>query len=191
MTLGDTGPFVRRCPVMESSNDDDAGYGTLAREAEPVRRWLTGFFRRRIRDDDVDDLVQDVFARIVTRDDTTPIGNLAGYVLRTAVNVLTDRARRQKTRGAHLHVVLDTDRHGAGTPDPERIMSGREELHAATAALLSLPERTRTIFILRRLEGCRLTEIAAQLGISVSAVEKHMVRAINHLSTEMEKRNVA
>lgn len=192
MTLGGADPFVRRCCTMESGDEDQFRHDALAREAEPVRRWLTGYFRRRVRDgEDVEDLVQDVFARIVARDSTTAVGNLAGYVLRTATSVLTDRARRRMSRPSHLHVVLDTDRHGDDDFDPERILSGKEDLHAATAALLSLPERTRTIFVLRRLEGCRLSDIARQLGISVSAVEKHMVRAINHLGSEMEKRDAS
>jgi RNA polymerase sigma-70 factor (ECF subfamily) len=55
--------------------------------------------------------------------------------------------------------------------------------------LLRMPERTRTVFILRRLEGQRFQDIAVHLGISVSAVEKHMVRAIQQLSLEMEKRS--
>jgi RNA polymerase sigma-70 factor (ECF subfamily) len=66
-------------------------------------------------------------------------------------------------------------------------VGARQELHAATLALLRLPERTRTVFILRRLEGMRFHEIASHLGISVSAVEKHMVRAIHQLSVELEK----
>jgi len=43
-------------------------------------------------------------------------------------------------------------------------------LARATAVLLELPERTRVIFVLRRLEGMRYLDIAARLGISVSAV---------------------
>jgi RNA polymerase sigma-70 factor (ECF subfamily) len=78
--------------------------------------------------------------------------------------------------------------HASEEIDPERVLCGKEELRAATTALLSLPERTRTVFILRRLEGYRYRDIAAHLGISVSAVEKHMVRAIHHLSSELEAR---
>ncbi len=177
---------------MEPQEGDEANRATLAQEAEPVRRWLSGFFRNRVRDDnDVEDLVQDVFARIVARDSTEPVGHLGGYVLRTARSVLADRARRRATRHADLHVELDADRHGDVEIDPERVLSGKEDLHAATAALLSLPERTRTIFVLRRLEGYRHADIARQLGISVSAVEKHMVRAIQHLGAEMEKRDAS
>jgi RNA polymerase sigma-70 factor (ECF subfamily) len=44
-----------------------------------------------------------------------------------------------------------------------------------------MPERTRTIFLLKRLDGLRHKAIATQLGISISAVEKHIVRAMEHL----------
>jgi RNA polymerase sigma-70 factor (ECF subfamily) len=62
------------------------------------------------------------------------------------------------------------------------ILEARQSLQTAVAALQALPERTRTIFVLRRLEGHAYRDIADQLGISVSAVEKHMVRAVQHLA---------
>ena len=173
---------------MEERGRDQATHAALAQEAKPVRRWLTGYFRRRVRDDhEVDDLVQEVFVRIVGRNSEAPVGHLGGYVARTAASVLADRARRRSVRQADLHVEFDPDYHGDEEIDPERVLSGKEELHAATAALLSLPERTRSVFVLRRLEGWRHADIARHLGISVSAVEKHMVRAIRHLGTEMER----
>jgi RNA polymerase sigma factor (sigma-70 family) len=163
---------------------------TLAAEAGPVRSWLTRYFSRRVRNyADIEDLVQDVFARMVIRDSPEPIEHLGGYILKTASSVLADRARLWSSHGAGFHVAFDAEVHGEEELDPQRVLVGKEDLHAATAALLSLPERTRTVFILRRLEGQRFRDIAAHLGISVSAVEKHMVRAINHLSVEMEKRH--
>jgi RNA polymerase sigma-70 factor (ECF subfamily) len=162
----------------------------LAREAGPMRRWLLAYFRRRVRDDaDLEDMVQDVFARIAARDSTEPVDHLGGYVMRTAASVMTDRARRRATHMASAHVAFDPDLHGDVETDPESVLSMKEDLHAATAALLSLPERTRAVFVLRRLEGRRHRDIAVRLGISVSAVEKHMVRAIAHLATELEKRH--
>ena len=149
-----------------------------------------GYFGRRIRDrSDLEDMVQDVFARIAARDSDTPVENLGAYVMRTASSVLVDRARRRAARRGGMHVAFDSERHGAGEPDPERMLSAKEELNAATAALLALPERTRAVFVLRRLQGLRHREIADRLGISVSAVEKHMVRAVDHLGQEMGKRH--
>ena len=144
---------------------------------------LTGYFRRRVRQqDDVVDLVQEVFLRISTRGAVDDIDNLKGYVFQVAASVLTDRQRRRTVRHEDSHVELDPERMGETEIGPDRILAGREALTAAVAALDSMPERTRTIFVLRRLEGMRYLEIAGRLGLSVSAVEKHMVRAVEHLA---------
>jgi RNA polymerase sigma-70 factor (ECF subfamily) len=44
--------------------------------------------------------------------------------------------------------------------------------------LQSLSFRTQQIFIMHRLEGHSCTQVAAHFGISVSAVEKHIARAV-------------
>jgi RNA polymerase sigma factor (sigma-70 family) len=161
----------------------------LAHDHGPIRRWLTNYFRRRVSNAaDVEDMVQEVFVRLVSRNSTASVEHLGGYIVKTAASVIADSARRRTSRMGAFHVPLDEDHHGDEDIHPERVLVGKEDLHAATAALLSLPERTRAVFIMRRLEGCRHADIARQLGISVSAVEKHMVRAIEHVSLEMEKR---
>src|SRR5262249_22702695 len=86
---------------------------TLAQEVGPVRSWLTRWFRRRIHNDaEVEDMVQDVFTRMVARDSTEPVEHLGGYVLKTASSVLADRARRRSSQGAGLHVAFDSELHG-------------------------------------------------------------------------------
>jgi RNA polymerase sigma-70 factor (ECF subfamily) len=123
----------------------------------------------------------------VARNDPRPVDNLGGYVFQTAASVLADRGRRRSSRQADAHEQLDPEHHGDDEPDPERVLSGKQSLRAATAALLSLPERTRTIFVLHRLEGYKHREIAEQLGISVSAVEKQIIRAVQHLAKSLGK----
>lgn len=136
-------------------------------------------------------MVQDVFVRIVSRNSTEPIEHLGGYVMQTASSVLADRLRWRRSHRADLHIAFDPDQHADEDFDPERVLRGKEDLNAAIAALLSLPERTRTVFILRRLEGCKHRDIASRLGISVSAVEKHMVKAITHLMNMTDDRRAS
>jgi RNA polymerase sigma factor (sigma-70 family) len=177
---------------MEEHDTGPTQGSTLAVEAAPMRCWLTRYFRRRIRNEaEVEDMVQEVFARIVARDSEEPVEHLGGYVLKIASSVLIDQFRRRSSKESVLHVAFDSELHGEDEIDPERVLGGRQDLRAVTEALLCLPERTRTVFILRRLEGRKHREIARQLGISVSAVEKHMLRAIEHLSQALEKRRAS
>jgi len=155
----------------------------IADQAGPLRQSLARYFRNRVPDpSEVDDLVQEVFARIVARDSEEPIEHLGGFVFGIAAHVLADRARRRFARKAEAHVEFDPDRHADEEVDPHRVLAGKEELRGAIEALLALPLRTRRIFVLHRLEGRTSRQVAEQLGISVSAVEKHMVRAMKHLS---------
>ena len=172
-------------------NDDGPGPDqALAREARPLRQWLLRYFRKRVGDAaDVEDMVQEVFARVAARESPAPIDHLGGYLLQTAASVVADQARRRSARQAEAHVPFDPELHAEQDIDPERLLNGREDLRRATAALLSLPERTRTIFILHRLEGYKHKDIASQLGISVSAVEKQIVRAVQHLTRHARRQH--
>lgn len=139
------------------------------------------FGRRYSNAGEIEDMVQEVFFRLIRRGGVADLENLQAYVFETASSVLKDRLRRLRTHHENAHEAFDPDVHGDVDFSPEDVLLDRERLARATAALLELPERTRVIFMLRRMEGMRFRDIGARLGISVSAVEKHMQRAITHM----------
>jgi RNA polymerase sigma factor (sigma-70 family) len=150
---------------------------------------LRRYFARRVRDDsEAEDLVQEVFERLAKRDEPVEGERVGGYVFETANSVFTDRLRRRRSRRADVHEQFDEQVHGETVASPEQLILERERVARATEALLELPERTRVIFVLRRLEGMPYLSIAAQLEISVSAVEKHIERAVRHLAERMDPR---
>jgi len=154
---------------------------------EAFRAPLTRYFARRVRNAaDVEDMVQEVFERLIKRGDIGSVEMVGAYVFETASTVFTDRFRRRSVRHADEHDEFDDNLHGDVYFSTERVVIGRERLASATTALLELPERTRQIFVLRRLEGMSYLDIEARLGISVSAIEKHMQRAIAHLTSRLE-----
>jgi len=69
---------------------------------------------------------------------------------------------------------------------PERVLSNQQQLATIVTALGELAERTRDIFVLCRLENMKHAQIAELLGISVSAVEKHLSKALAHLARRMD-----
>ncbi len=150
--------------------------------ATRYRSSLLRYFERRVGDRvEAEDLVQDVFVRLTQRGNLGTIEHLTGYVFEAAASVLRDRERRRRSRSADVHDAYDVDRHGGVDFAPDRVLGGQQRLRQASAALLELPERTRDVFVLRRIEGMRYQDVAARLGISVSAAEKHMQRAVAHL----------
>lgn len=177
---------IAQVSCSEDSSDKDYARGVAL---EALRAPLIGYFRKRIRQqDDVHDLVQEVFLRLSNRGELSTIENLKGYAFQVAESVLTDRQRRRSVRHMDAHVELEPEHVSETELAPDRILAGRDALKAAIAALNQLPDRTRTIFVLRRLEGMRYIEIANRLGLSVSAVEKHMVRAVAHLAAVGDRR---
>lgn len=158
---------------------------SVAQQFRDARGKLLGWIRRRVPDpSEAEDLLQDTFLRVTQRDAVEDVAHFEGYLYRTAESVLADRYRRRTVRRADAHIALEPEVHQAEDADALRALLARERLRAVSASLMTLPERTRTVFVLRRLEGLRYGEIAARLKVSLSTVEKDMARAIDHLMLE-------
>jgi RNA polymerase sigma-70 factor (ECF subfamily) len=161
----------------------------LTERSRTFRAALTRYFRRRLPGaSDIEDLVQEVFLRIVKRGDSDQLDQFGSYMFQTAANVMKDRRRRRQVREADLHISLEPDLHAAASPDPERVILGQEALRATTRKLMSLPERARRVFALRRLEGLPIKDIAERLGVSPSTVEKDLQKIAEVLLSEEARR---
>lgn len=152
------------------------------------RRWrpaLLSYFMRRVRDHaEAEDLTQETIARLVGRDGSA-MESPEAYIFSMASNLLADRARRNRVRSHYRDMAMRTDGAGIDPLDPFRIAAGRDDLASLAAALERLPERTQAIFVLYRLENLSQDRIAESFGISVSAVKKHVARAMTALMRQM------
>lgn len=158
-----------------------ARHSRLERVAAEYRGPLLRFFLRRAGDgDDAEDLVQEVFSRLA-RHDLAIIENIQGYIFQVAANVLRDRARRASVRSIVIQSALDFDAADEVAFTPERILQGKEALQIMITAIHELPEIVRIVFSQYHFEGVAQVEIARRLGLSLSAVEKHMAKANQHL----------
>lgn len=150
---------------------------------------LLAYFLRRVQDRaEAEDLTQEAFARLVRHADKPQGPGAQAYVFTIAANLLTDRARARLSRKVKEHRSLGDVLDGtAFAPelvedrDPERVLLARETLKDVMGALNEMSERAREIFVLSRLENMPHRDIAALYGISVSAVEKHVMKVLAHL----------
>lgn len=162
--------------VMRKAASDE-----LAQFHRDYRPALMAFFLRRSQSHaEAEDLTQEVFIRIAGRRESN-MRSANAYIFQVAANLLRDRTRREKIISEHVAGMRVVEGIGVEPLDPHRIAAGREQLQLLSEALRELPERTRQIFLLFRYENVPQRTIAESFGISVSAVEKHLYRAMAHL----------
>lgn len=126
---------------------------------------------------DAEDVLQDVWLRM--RAVKTPIAQPRAYLYRMVYTVVLDRrrqARRAATRDGAWIRDQDVDAPRA-SPTPERSLLAREALQAVETRLAILGEPAATILRRHRLGGEAQKAIAADLGMGLSTVEKHLRRA--------------
>ncbi len=141
--------------------------------------WLNTWLRTRLgNSSDAADLAQDTFVRVLSARNVAAIREPRTYLSAIARALMIDRFRRRAVEQAYLDVLAL--RPEATDISPETRLLIIETLTAVDAMLDELGERTRTIFLAVQLEGLSYVTVGERLGVSVTTVKKHMVRAITH-----------
>ena len=148
------------------------------------QREIHAYLTRRLGNTEIAaDLTQETFLRFAQQRATspaTPILHERSYLYRSAHNLAADHLHRQSRErtdslpGEGLADVPDE------APTPETAASDRSELALVRAAILELPERTRQVFVLARIDGLTYRDVALRLRISESSVQKHLAKATKH-----------
>lgn len=177
-----------RHPARQPCNGPGHDPAWLAQRHRPA---LLRYFSRHLSSpEDAEDLVQETLFRFSQQPPETIAGlaNVEAYLLRIASNLLRDRFRRNRSRRTADHVPLETIActWQGEEPSCERVYEDKTRLQAFLRALQALSPRCQQVFLLQRYDGLTYSAIAKQLGISVSAVEKHMMRALLHLDATLD-----
>jgi RNA polymerase sigma-70 factor (ECF subfamily) len=173
--------------IASTPSGREGDHAAIEQLSRTFGRVLLRYFEKRgVRKMDLEDAVQEVFTRLTRREGFSELGGLQEYLFETASSVAADYHRHWGAqRRAGEHDPYDDARHAVEDFSPEQILSGKEDLQALYRALMELPERNRHIFILNRFEKMQKPEIARRLGLSLSAVEKNLVRAHDHLCSRL------
>lgn len=141
-------------------------------------REVLGFLSLRTGSRDVaQDCAQDTWIKLAEFKDRTRPDNDRAYVFRVAANIATDWHRRH-SRELAATADFAASRPALHEPDTLDVAAARQMLRRLEKALLAQPRRSLDVFVLHRHEGLSYRAIAQRLAISVSAVEKHMMRIL-------------
>ncbi len=142
-----------------------------------------------------EDVVQEAFVRFAGEPTVVEVNHVSqpvGYLYRIVRNLAVDWARRLSAQAYSNQPAPDSvvSAVPAGTPTPEEHAAYREELAIVATALDELPERTRLVFEMHRLEGLTLKEVAQQMGISITLTHQLVRRAMTHCADRLDSHMV-
>jgi RNA polymerase sigma factor (sigma-70 family) len=138
-----------------------------------------------------EDLVQEIYLRLTSREAQVEVQSPAAYLYRLGSNLMLDKIRGERRAAARDHAWRETHRSVLGaeeideTPDAAAVLEARQRLQRVVAAVQELGPQTQRVFQLHKLEGLSHTETAERLGVSRSAVEKHMIAVLKHLARRL------
>jgi len=142
-----------------------------------IRLWLS----RRALDLEIDDIIQEMYARLASLDSVEDVRNPRQYAAQTAVSIALNMTRH--ARVVPMIPLGDFEEIGLASPEPspEHALNSQHELRELERSLQELPPLCRTAFLLRRVENLSQKEVAEKLGISVKTVEKYMTQSVRFL----------
>ena len=130
---------------------------------------------------DVDDVIQETYAKLATLTEVDHIAAPKAYVYQTALSIILQEDRRTRAKQIDKDVEIALLTTAAPEPLPDQQAEARQELARVYDAIAGLPEKCREVFVLRKVEGLSQREIAERLNLSESTVEKHIGRGIRML----------
>ena len=155
------------------------------------RARLRNFIRRRVADpSDVEDILQDVFAKLVEANRLLmPIEHVTGWLFRVARNRITDLFRKKKpasfadaaVEGEEGELLEIEDLLPSPDAGPEALYLRNALLDELELALDELPDEQREVFLAHELEGQSFKEMAAETGLSVNTLVSRKRYAVLYL----------
>ncbi|MEM0928725.1 MAG: sigma-70 family RNA polymerase sigma factor [Pseudomonadota bacterium] len=138
---------------------------------------------------DPEDVVQQAFQKILERGDCSDIEDLNAFLWRTARNICLKGRRHEDVRAKfdfeieHLFFPQRGD-----DSSPEGVLSTKEELHAINEALRAMPDTRRRAFVLNKVEGLTVTDVAKRLRIGRSPATRHISRAMRDIELHLMRK---
>jgi RNA polymerase sigma factor (sigma-70 family) len=168
--------------------------------ADVVRREqsrLRHFIRRRVGNaQDVEDVLQDVFAELVEANRRLmPIEHVTGWLFRVARNRITDLFRRKQPDHFGDAVVAADDGEWLRVEDllpsqdagPEVAHARQMLVQELQRALGELPVEQRRVFVAHEIEGRSFKQIAAETGTNVNTLLARKRYAVLHLRERLQR----
>ena len=135
---------------------------------------------RILHDDEASkDVVADAFELVWRRLQDSDVDKLSSYLLTAVKNVCLDYIRKQNIR--NRYVLASVQAVGKQSFNPEEVDLHEEKIQTIMRSLDELTPRTQQIVTMCYVQRKKYREVSEELGISESAVKKHIMQALSYM----------
>lgn len=141
--------------------------------------------------EDAAEVAQEAFLRLHRLEAPEQLDNARAFLFQVATNLAVDQLRRRQLHFRFIRVEKSLAPEGepidinASAASPEQILGAREKLATIYRAIDELPLKVRQAFLLHRQSGMSYNDIAQEMQVSVSSVEKYILQALKHCRTSL------
>lgn len=139
-----------------------------------LRAWL----KKAVGPNDVEDVIQESYCRISNLEDISHIRNGRAYLFTTARMIIIERVRRSTIVRIETVAELDRLQISCEVPSPEDEVIAQDNLDRVRKLIDDLPDRCRSIFRMRKVEGLSQREVSMKLGIAEHTVENDVAKGL-------------
>lgn len=163
-------------------NDDQAAFGELfARYGKVVYKMAYNRLRTRVA---AEEIVQNLFISFWANRHTISVSNISSYffiaVKHKVLNIIESRIVQKKYWDYYKKFIPSEEN------ATERAVEFNELLTAIEEKMDRLPEKSKEVFKLNRLEGHSIAEIANSLNLSEKAIQYHLTRSLKELRLQLK-----
>jgi RNA polymerase sigma-70 factor (ECF subfamily) len=161
--------------IRQASEGDQQAFSSLYTYYYP--RLFTSLFFIARSTEDAQEVIHEAFLKVwQSRETLSMVRSFEDYVYVLAKNLLFNLLKRKKTGQKIVQALSDQTISNTGA-SPDQALLFKQYYQTAQKAISLLTEQKRRIFLLKTQERLTLEEIGVTLGISVSAVKKHLYAA--------------
>ena len=137
---------------------------------------------------EIEDIVQETYVRICQMDKREPVEQHKSFLMKTARNLAYDHLKKAETRladGVETECDFDVESLANAHDEVFESVASKEEFANFCEAVRQLPVQCRRVFVLKKVYGYSQKEIAKEMNLSESTVEKHIAVGFKRCASHM------
>lgn len=162
-------------PEKRTQNCDSVVTPAFVKHQSFLKRFLTRFLSN---SHDIEDVVQDSYLKALCAEKSQEVHSPKAFLFRIARNEALKELRKKSRRITDYIEELDVQEESTSDTSVEDLCIAKQRLGLFCQSALEMTPRCRKVFLMCKVYGFSYKEIASQLGISVSGVEKHVAKGL-------------